>query len=289
MPTYSERPVQQATILAFSGAATFESLRSATTGSYIYTGKGNRALAGVGTSTLENLFSVLQRGIYTFDTSSIPVTATITSGTLIITPTSVEKTLAGGKVGITGCSPTDPRSLAKSDYSKFSDTLLSDSLITDPTGGNLTFELNAAGLSNIVPGSDTTFMLRVHWDINGVFNGTWGSGVQHTVMGTVLDPSTPDALLVVEYTVESGAINELEGASTGIANSSGALSKHTSLSGSVSDTTSLSGNIQRIPIIADSQCWAPSWCSNQRHSCYPGGTPCHLLFCGAKNCSCQLL
>ena len=245
MPTYSERPVQQATIIRSGGAVTFESLRNATTGNYILTGKATRALAGVSTATLQNTFSVLQRGIYTFDTSSIPVNATITSGILIITPTSVEKTLAGGKVGITGCSPTDPRSLAKSDYSKFSDTLLSDSLITDPTGGNLTFELNAAGLSNIVPGSDTTFMLRVHWDINGVFNGTWGNGVQYTVKGTVLDPSTPDALLVVEYAVESGAINELEGASTGIANSSGALSKNTSLSGSVSDTTSLSGVLSK--------------------------------------------
>src|SRR5690554_4121143 len=192
MPTYSERPVQQATILSFGASAYFESLRSATTGSYVYTGKGNRVLAGVSTSTVENRFSALQRGIYTFDTSSIPVNATIKSGTLIITPTSVEKTLAGGKVGITGCSPTDPRSPALSDYSKFSDTLLSNSLIADPTGGNLTFALNSAGLSNIVPGSDTTFMLRVHWDINGVFNGTWGSGVQHTVKGTVLDPSTPD-------------------------------------------------------------------------------------------------
>jgi len=161
-------------------------------------------LAGVlGASTTTNQYNFLARGVMTFDTSSIPGGATITSATINMLANSGSSKLGGlGTTSLELCSatPASSISVASSDYDKLGTTSFgSISYASFTDNAQNTFTLNSSGLTYINKGGSTSFGVRLGWDLNNSFGGSWVT-VQATQL--IAAGGTAYPILTVNYTVD---------------------------------------------------------------------------------------
>lgn len=136
--------------------------------------------AGSGSS---NTYQVLARGIYVFDTSSLPDTDVISAATISICSrtTKIDGLGGNGAVGITAATTASNTALAASDYqSNTSATRLADTDIdvgswaADSVYNNWT--LNASGIANISATGVSKFASKLGFDIDNTTTGlTWSS------------------------------------------------------------------------------------------------------------------
>src|SRR3989338_3404186 len=110
----------------------------------------------------------IRRGLFLFDTTTIPVNATLTGATLKLFVTGKNNTSNDGNdwfVLVPATPATIPPTTA--DFSRVDSTELSTRLATPATatGAYATFTLNAAGLAAIVEGGLTTLALREGHDL----------------------------------------------------------------------------------------------------------------------------
>lgn len=186
------------------------------TWSTIYNGAGadsedstdDTRIAQIECSATTNQFGSLCRGIFLFDTSSIPDEATITSATFSLYLTAVTDQLAQ-KLGITSSDPVSDTAIANGDYAiaKFGSTKFATDIdLTDlNTGQYNDFALNASGLAAISKTGITKFAARISGDIENTAP-TWATGETARVAGRYADftGTDNDPKLVVNYTIPSG-------------------------------------------------------------------------------------
>jgi len=143
------------------------------TGNDYTTTNSNAALTQADTTS--NTFKFLSRGIFLFDTSSIPDTDEISSATLSFYIGS-KSTAVPVSVNVVSSSPASDSALANGDYSNLGSTKFSSAVTVSgiTTGAYIDFSLNASGVANIDKTGISKFGLRLEEDIDGSAP-TWSS------------------------------------------------------------------------------------------------------------------
>lgn len=155
-------------------------------------------------STTTNQYNTLARGICCFDTSSIGAGSSISDATLSLRVLFSANALGSPALHICGATPASNAALVASDYSQLQSTSfasiaygsISSSVYND-------FALNSSGISNLNLSGISGFGIRLDWDINNSFTGTWVSGFQtsnHDVFSADNSGTGDDPKLVVNYT-----------------------------------------------------------------------------------------
>lgn len=129
-------------------------------------------------STTNNKFKRIDRGIFTFPTSSLPDNTVIESATLKLKWFAKSNALWDFWVSLVVVTPQNTNSVTASDYWKFWTTKFSSLAYADLTtwDTDTTFTLNASWIANINKTWVTCFWLRMDWDIDNSFWWTWSSG-----------------------------------------------------------------------------------------------------------------
>jgi len=168
-------------------------------------------------STTSNIYNVFGRGVFTYNTSSIPDGATITGAQLVLY-------ISGGSqayndfasipsMGVTGGTVIDPLVVSVNDYQRFTDVdyatrLPYADIPKDPNGNLVTFTLVEAGLANVSKTGYTVLFVRWSNDIDNS-SPTWGSeknmfmGVNGSILKvsyTTSAPVTPIASFTTNVT-----------------------------------------------------------------------------------------
>lgn len=155
----------------------FSTIRSATGNSY-NSGQLQCMLWTRASST--NNFSELDRGLLVFDTTALPSNATVIGANITINGDNsggVYSSLGTTTLELVSSAPASNTTPAPSDYGSLGSTSFSSvNLNTISTNATTVFILNSSGLSNVIAAGYSKFGLRLGWDLNGAFGGTWASG-----------------------------------------------------------------------------------------------------------------
>ena len=135
----------------------------------------------IATNTISDNMSKMSRGILTFDTSSIPDTATITAVTLHVYVSNRGVQLGTPNYGITGGAVAANNTIASGDYDGFTQVRYADDLSITAASRYWNWSLNAAGIANTSKTSYTTLFMRDSWDIDNSFGGTWIADNQSSI------------------------------------------------------------------------------------------------------------
>lgn len=183
-----------------TGNSTFSGLRN---------GSGSLADASVENPLIQlrsdfgiDKYDLLMRLLFSFDTSSIPDGATITSASLFLYGTSKANGLGKPDLHIVGGSPSTTFDLIPSDYSALG-SISFGSIDYDSfsTSGYNEIVLNAAGINQIDDSGVTCYGARLSWDLFNSFTGTWASSTQSYLGLYMADRAgtSQDPKLVINY------------------------------------------------------------------------------------------
>lgn len=166
-------------------------------------------------STTNNQFKRNWRGIFLFDTSSLPDDATIDSADFSLYVYYLYNYF-GSEPGIeiVSSNPDSNTEIINADYGTLGSTSFSSASWADFSTSSYTdFTLNSSGLNNISKTGISKFGTMTDWDFDGSFGGSWSSGDSCGVGVRTADKTgeTEDPKLVVTYT--SGWSDEFIGAS----------------------------------------------------------------------------
>lgn len=218
---------------------------------------GVLATIALATTSTQNQFLILYRTIATFDTSGIPSGSTIVSATLEFPIVDAEAGLGVFDCCLTGCSPSNPASIVLSDGSTFIDTDLAPRIgIVDAYNAEVVrFVLNATGRSYINTSGYTPFMLRLSWDVDNSFTGTWSSAQASMMQNAAFFPPPNDYInprLIIEYEEGSGVgeVVLVEGTTSATSGMAGTLSANVPLRGSVAALTGAAATATRVRRVA---------------------------------------
>ncbi|MFA5347770.1 MAG: PKD domain-containing protein [Methanoregula sp.] len=134
-----------------------------------------------------NLYGLLQRAEFLFDTSGLPDNAIIINATVSIwsgTSSSSLSQLGSTSYGITGVNPGTPGVVGQNDYQNVINTRYSDNDIPQASVANYNYNIwifNANGLSSVSKTGWTNVAVRTKWDIDNDITGlTWASSAKTT-------------------------------------------------------------------------------------------------------------
>lgn len=222
------------------------------------TSPANAPLAQAHTTT--NNWQFLSRGIFLFDTSSLPDGSTISSATFSNYVTTRQTTSNVG-VNVVSSTPASNTALVNGDYTQTGSTKFSTVIRVNDMSTNAyaDFALNASGLTNISKTGISKFGTRLEEDLDNS-SPTWSS---NALMGTQISfaehtGTTQDPKLVVIYTTESA---------------SPSLSPSLSPSASVSPSPSASASPSSSPSLSPSSSISPSPSSSASPSSSPSLSP----------------
>lgn len=162
-------------------------------------------------SATTDVYTNFFRGLFSFDTSSLPAGAVVTDATIAISGTGISTTNALGTADlhIAGASGLSGTSISSSDYASidrvsFGSITAADFFTT--AGAYNIIGLNASGIANINVGGVSNFSAQLSWDILNNFTGTWASLAKtRFVLGGAPDASPPK--LMVYYTMSATPTN----------------------------------------------------------------------------------
>ena len=179
-------------------------------------GGGSGTSAAVRLRSANNLLSdeynLMSRIIAMINTATVPDTATITKAVFYGYVSSSGKTSALGSpsYGITGVNPGTPGTVANGDYQLFTNTLYSDTNVTNAgawLGTYNSWEFNTAGLAAINKTGWTNTVIRMApWDIDNDTTGLTWAASQATTYIYFVGPGESggwdkDPYLYIEYTM----------------------------------------------------------------------------------------
>jgi len=161
---------------AIAGTETLATIRSGAGTDSLY--DANPDLVYIGASTTINQFNEIDRGILTFDTSSIVDSDTITSVVLSLYGNAKSNGLGSPDLHIAGATPTVDNNVEPADYNLCQTTSfgsISYASFTNAVYNDIT--LNASGIANVSKTGISRFSVQLSWDINNSFTGSWSSGL----------------------------------------------------------------------------------------------------------------
>ncbi len=179
--------------------ASFYEVRNAVGDTYGEASSGTYGI-GWGGSDVEDVYDFDRRYGFTANTSEILATSTVTAASLCVRTASTSPSTALGSLNLTlvGLTPSNPESLAATDYSEFGTVRYATDFTVGTWGLSQfnCFDFNAAGLDNISKTGYTTLAVMI---ANSVDNSTtgmaWASGgasrysfYQRQYTGTAYDP-----------------------------------------------------------------------------------------------------
>jgi|GEM_PF-6667512 len=137
---------------------------------------GGEFAQAVATATTDRWAEMI-RGIFQFDTSSLPDIDVVSAADIQLYITGKVEGIASQSIGIVAATTSDPATLAISDYQGMGTVQLATALTiaSISTGGFNTWTLNASGLANISKTGVSKFGTRLVSDITNV-SPTWVSG-----------------------------------------------------------------------------------------------------------------
>lgn len=151
--------------------------------------------------TTTNNFSELMRGVLSFNTSSIPDDAIITSAIFNFYVNLKFNALGNDNIHLSGVSPASSSGLVVADYGAFSNTSFGSVAMSSLTQGSPgAISLNSSGLSAINLTGITSFGFRLGWDLNNSFTGTWVSNDSTNISIDSSENATPALRPYLEVT-----------------------------------------------------------------------------------------
>jgi hypothetical protein len=132
---------------------------------------------GIDTTTTADMFNLLCRAYFLFDTSALGATATVTGATIGLWGDLVRSQLGGSpELDIVSSTPASDTALENTDFVNIGSTPFSSVAWADtaPTA-YISFNLNASGIANVSLTGKSKFGARLNWDTDGSFGGTWAS------------------------------------------------------------------------------------------------------------------
>ena len=168
-------------------------------GSGTFVSSSNVTSAGlVAVSSGKNGYIKFGRGFNTFNTSSIPDSATITSVNYTFNVVYLSSSLGSTTINITNASPSDPMSYSVSDFSKCGNISMADGM--SPGLGTSTITFYSSAYSYINKTGYSTFSIRNGWDTKYEFTGTYADG-----NSWFRNMDTSYTYITIEYTPASSA------------------------------------------------------------------------------------
>lgn len=189
--------------------------------------------------TQTSKFLVLARGIFSFDTSALPDNATITGATLKMVRSGGNNLLGDFEICLVGASPADPTKHnvtgTNNDYSNVGSTEFASRVAFSDWAylAQHTFTLNAAGRAAINKSGYTSFAVRIGWDVDGSFTGTWGAEKWSELQVFTVNDATQANWPVLEITYTTGVTHELAGTIEATAGTEGATTRLRSAGGAI--------------------------------------------------------
>lgn len=172
------------------------------------TGSSDVGMAQITSTATSNQYGDFSRGIFCWDTSSL------SGGTVLTTIVSIandRKLNGNGDTGLefdlVAATPAATNALANSDYGQLGTTVFASVSYASVTAEAYSdFTCDANGIANVSTSDITKFGLRMNWDTDNSFGGTWASGATTGFYGYMADNTgtTYDPKLVVTYTPSSG-------------------------------------------------------------------------------------
>lgn len=157
-------------------------------------------------SSTTNQYDSLRRGIFCFDTSSIPVGAVISSATIKLYG-SRSSGIGIVDLHIASATPATTSSFLASDYAQTGNVSFGSVIGAAWLTGANTIALNANGIANITKGGVSKFSAKLSWDINNNFTGAWTLGGSASYSLTASETATVanKPTLTVNYTLPNSA------------------------------------------------------------------------------------
>ena len=169
--------------------------------------------AGYSVATGGSNYRTLYRGIYIFDTSSLPDTDTVTAATLsFYGSTKTNANAATPDINVYGNSKTDSdTALANAHFENAGSTAYSDTAVSYAgwsTSGYNDFALNATGIASISATGRSRFTTRnANYDVSGSSPSTSGGSQSFSYLSAITAETagtTQDPKLVVTHTAPVG-------------------------------------------------------------------------------------
>lgn len=149
-------------------------------------------------STTADQYQRLNRAIFLFDTSSIPAEATITSVTLSLRCTAKANGLGSPELDVVDANPASNTAVVAADFANVGTTVYGSVAYADVSTAaytNITLDTAAVTKAGI-----TKLGLRLNWDTDNSFTGTWASTGSSSFTFTYADNGSNKPTLTVEYT-----------------------------------------------------------------------------------------
>lgn len=163
-------------------------------------------------STTTNQFATLYRGIFLFDTSSLPDTDTINSGTFSLWGTAKSNGLGGADLHLVSSAPASNTAVVAGDYDSLGSTSYGNVAYASFDATNTVYTditINATGLATVSKTGDTKFGCKNSWDQAGSFTGSWASGAEDNLNSKFADQAgtSNDPKLVIVHSAAATAAN----------------------------------------------------------------------------------
>jgi len=169
--------------------------------------------------TAQDRYTIMQRGIFLFKTSTLTADATISAATISFYSYGKQGGLGSDALHLVSSNPYSNTALSThsesaDDYKCLGSTSFGTIAYADyPDSGYGSITLNSSGLATIAKTGISKFGTRSAWDLNDYFNGIWASRAESYLCSYMADDTTAnngkDPKLVVTYTVPSKFIPQI--------------------------------------------------------------------------------
>ena len=190
------------TVLHTQANQTFDVLREAA-GSAAATSDATPKVAQLVASTVADTYNTLLRSIFCFNTSSLGGGATISVAVFSLEGAGGDASLGATTYDVVSAAPAATNNLVAGDYDSLGTTVFGDFGTTITSGSYEDVTLDANGIANINKTDISKFGVRLGWDTDDSFGGTWVSAAETYETADFADQTgtSSDPKLTVTFTL----------------------------------------------------------------------------------------
>lgn len=183
--------------------STLATIRGVATGSAV--SDGTLIFAGIKASGTSNQFAELYRCYFLFDSSALPDTDEISSAVVNLkrSTNATLNALGDTEMDIVASTPAANTDLISNDYAAVGSTVFASvNTSTITAEAYYDWTLNASGIAAVSKTGVSKFALRIDWDTDNSFTGSWSSGAYTGIYPTAAETNsgtTSDPKLTVTH------------------------------------------------------------------------------------------